>query len=93
MEEENERLFTKITYSFGVSPGYHDIYNFVIADRKHRREELLKHLPSALELGDMLDENTDEGHTSLSGTSDTLKDFVEGVLDNVDSEEKEENGR
>ena len=90
MKIEN-KLKTEIRKVLLLPPHYpnrlDEIYNLVIANRKHRREEILKHLPNQREIGDMLDENTDEGHTSLDGVSRSLKDFVEMVLDNIDYEE------
>lgn len=89
MKKEDNKLMEKIKEIVLANKPYRAeaVYNLVIANRKHRREELLKHLPNQREIGDMLDENTDEGHTSLDGVSRSLKDFVEMVLDNIDYEE------
>ena len=93
MKTDNQKLVEKIREF--LSPNamqVSDIFNLVKTDRKEQREKLLKHLPDAIELGDMLTENTDDdhNHTSLDGVSRTLKDFVEGILDNInyDAEHK-----
>ena len=73
MKKEDKDLLDKIHSNISlitVVPSYQEIHDFVLADRKERKEKLLKKLPSELKVSSPEDEVDYKGASYDTGLAD-----------------------